>query len=121
MPLFDYRCLECSKRFSLLVGVVAEKQAEKCPACGSEKINRLISRFGRVRSEDDLMDDLADPDRMGDIEDPKQMKQWMKRMGREMGEELGGDFDEMMEEMEAAEAGEPGAGLEGEPPAGMCE
>ena len=100
MPLFDYRCTDCRKRFSLLLGVVAEQPEEKCPNCGSTNVNKLISRFARLRSEDDLIDVLADPSKMGDLEDPKELHGWMKRMGKEMGEDLGDDFDEMLEDVE---------------------
>jgi putative FmdB family regulatory protein len=103
MPLFDYRCADCRKRFSLLLGVVAEPQEEKCPACGSTNVSRLISRFARLRSEDDLIEDLADPSKIGDLEDPKELAGWMKRMGKEMGEDVGDDFDEILEEADAGE------------------
>lgn len=115
MPIFEYRCDECRRRFSLLVGVVAGTTELRCPHCGSEQLQKLISRFASPRSEEDALDDLADPTRMGDLEDPRQMAQWMKRVGREMGEDLGDDFDELAEEAaaeeaagEAPEGGEPG-------------
>jgi putative FmdB family regulatory protein len=96
MPVFEYQCRECRKRFSLLVGVVAEPSAQVCPSCGSADIGKLISRFSRVRSEDDVIESLADPSKIGDPENPRDMADWMKRMGREMGEDLGDDFDEML-------------------------
>src|SRR3990172_6227219 len=98
MALFDYKCANCKKKFTLLLGVVAEQQEEKCPNCGSADVNRLISRFARIRSDDALIDSLADPSKMGDLDDPKELHGWMKRVGREMGEDLGGDFDEMLDE-----------------------
>jgi putative FmdB family regulatory protein len=110
MPIFEYRCAGCRRKFSLLVGVVAGGSDARCPACGSEQIQKLISRFAVARSEDDLMDDLADPSKIGDMEDPRQMVQWMKRMGKEMGEDLGDDFDELVEEAAREEVeGEPEA------------
>lgn len=101
MPLFDYRCLDCRKRFTLLIGVVAEQQAEKCPHCGSGNVGRLISRFARLRSEDDIIESVADSSKAGDLEDPKQLHSWMKRMGKEMGDDLGGDFDELIEDADS--------------------
>jgi putative FmdB family regulatory protein len=106
MPLFDYKCRDCRKRFSLLVGVVAESQEEKCPVCGSTNITRLISRFARLRTEDELIESLADPAAVGDLEDPKQLHNWMKRMGKEMGEDLGDEFDEILAEAEKEETPE---------------
>jgi putative FmdB family regulatory protein len=104
MPIFEYRCEGCRRRFSLLVGVVAGSTEMKCPRCGGEQIQKLISRFATTRSEDEALDELADPTKMGDMEDPKQMMQWMKRVGREMGEDMGDDFDELVEEAAAEEA-----------------
>lgn len=103
MPVFDYRCTRCGNRFTLLLGVVAEPQQERCPACESADISRLISRFARLRSEDEIIDAIADPSGVGDLEDPRGLADWMKRMGREMGEDLGGDVDEMLEEIENAD------------------
>ena len=111
MPIFEYRCGDCRRRFSLLVGVVAGGTEMRCPRCGGEQLQKLISRFSTTRSEEDALDDLADPTKLGDMDDPKQMMQWMKRVGREMGEDMGEDFDEMIEEAAAEEAS--GEGLDG--------
>jgi len=112
MPIFEYRCGDCRRRFSLLVGVVAGSTEMKCPRCGGVQLQKLISRFAMARSEDDALDDLADPTKMGDLEDPKQMMQWMKRVGREMGEDMGDDFEELVEEAAAEEAA--GGSLDGD-------
>ena len=42
-----------------------------------------------------MLDDMADPDKIGDLEDPRQMAQWMKKMGREMGEEVLHNYTEV--------------------------
>ena len=65
-----------------------------------------MSRFTRVRSEEDRLDALADPGALGDLDenDPKSVARWAKKMGKEMGEDLGEDFDEVME------AGDGGGG-----------
>ncbi|MHB1001763.1 MAG: FmdB family zinc ribbon protein [Armatimonadota bacterium] len=104
MPLFDYRCLDCSRKFSLLKGVIADDQADVCPACGGTNIKKMISRFARLRSEDDLINDLADPSKFGDPDDPGQLHQWMKQIGKEMGDDLGDDFDEAIEEAAQSES-----------------
>lgn len=98
MPLFEYRCQECQRKFSLLVGMTAEQKAQACPRCGSPQIRKLISRFSVARTEDDILDGLADPSTLGDPDDPKAMADWMKRVSREMGDDLGDDFDQLVEE-----------------------
>jgi hypothetical protein len=69
-----------------------------------------MSRFARVRSEDDRLDALADPGALGDLDenDPKSVARWAKKMGKELGEDVGEDFDEMMEQALDEEAGEEG-------------
>lgn len=63
MPLFEYRCKECGRRFSLLVGMTAEKPRLQCPKCGSRKATKLISQIARVpRADDDDFDDLGPDD-----------------------------------------------------------
>jgi len=104
MPLFEYRCEDCKRRFTLLVGMVAGTQAPACPRCGGIQLRKLVSRFSVARSEDDVLDAMADPSALGDPEDPRAMADWMRRVGREMGEELGDDFDELVEEAVREEA-----------------
>ncbi len=104
MPVFEYRCNDCRKRFSLLFGVVEEKQSEKCPLCGSADVSRMISRFASLRSEDELMDAATDPSKIGDMDDPAQIQSWMRQMGREMGEDLDDDFDEILDETDSEPA-----------------
>jgi len=109
MPIFEYKCSNCSKRFSALVGVLASARQPACPQCGSNNLEKQVSRFTRLRSEDETMDSLADESTFGDIEnDPKAMRKWVKEMGKAMDEDLEEDFDAAMEE-EAAEGGGPNA------------
>ena len=115
MPIFEYICNECSRKFSALVGVVADAQPPACPKCGSSDLKKLVSRFARVRSEDEALDSLADAADSADLEDPKAMRRFMKEMSKEMGEDMDGeDFEEMMEQaMDEEAAGEGGAKEEG--------
>ena len=106
MPLFEYTCDQCRKRYTVLVGMTAQSDAQTCPHCGYDKGTRRVTRFARGRSDDALMDDLADPDRMGDMDDPKAMRRWAKEMGREMGEDLGDDFVEYLDAAEAEADGD---------------
>lgn len=98
MPLHEFRCDACRRRFTLLIGMTAEAARRECPRCGGTSLQRLISRFAVGRSEEALLDDLEDPASLGDPEDPKAMAQWMRRVGREMGEDLGDDFDALVED-----------------------
>jgi putative FmdB family regulatory protein len=44
MPIFEYKCQNCSLRFEELV--LSSKQSEPgCPQCGGADVERLISTF----------------------------------------------------------------------------
>jgi putative FmdB family regulatory protein len=99
MPIYEYRCVSCQRVFSFLVGVVAESGKPACPRCGGKRLTKLISRVARVRSKDAVLEDLADPGAMGDLDDPKAMANWAKKMGRALGDETGEDFGDDLDGM----------------------
>lgn len=42
MPLYEYRCKRCGEVFEVLQLQSKEERA-KCPRCGSEEVERLLS------------------------------------------------------------------------------
>jgi putative FmdB family regulatory protein len=106
MPRYDYRCLDCRKR-SMIYQSYADYgvQPVHCPHCGSAKLERRIGRVRLARSEDSRLDELSDPSEWGDFDeqDPRSMARMMRKMGRELGEELPGEFDEVVDRLEAGE------------------
>jgi putative FmdB family regulatory protein len=109
MPIYEYRCRKCGKRFSVLTLRVSERPEPECKHCGSRAADRLMSRFAMPKSEEARMESLADPSQLGGLDenDPKSVARWMRKMGKEMGEDVAGeDFDEMMNEVESGEGGE---------------
>ena len=73
-----------------------------------------MSRFARIKSEDERLQSLGDPGNFGDVDenDPASVGRFMKKMGKELGDDLGDDFesavDEAMAEGEGGEGGEAG-------------
>lgn len=107
MPIYEFVCAQCQRKFRKLVGVVAQPAPLQCPRCQSTDLNRQMSRFARVRSEDDALDSLADEmESLGDSDDPKVLRRMMKEVSGAMGEDLDDDFDQMMEEETGGESGE---------------
>lgn len=45
MPMFEYRCEECGRRFETFV--TATRRPE-CPQCGSHDLQKLVSAPGRI-------------------------------------------------------------------------
>jgi putative FmdB family regulatory protein len=118
VPIYEYHCQDCRRRVSILVRSISNPGTPTCPKCGGRHLERLMSRFARVRSEESRLDALADPSALGGLDenDPQSVARWAKKMGKEMGEDLGEDFDQVMEEAMEEEAGgldkEPGGGAD---------
>jgi len=106
MPRYDYRCQSCKKR-SVIFQTYAEygRKKVKCPHCGSTELQRLIGRVRFARSEESRLDELSDPSDWGDVDenDPRSMARMMRKMGSELGEDMPGEFDELVDRLEAGE------------------
>ncbi|TMD60242.1 MAG: zinc ribbon domain-containing protein [Chloroflexi bacterium] len=113
MPIHDYRCARCGRRFQQFFRTFADvRDPSACPHCGAADVIRLPPRVRVVRSEESRLEDLADPSSLGDVDenDPRSVAKWAKRMGNALGEDLGPDLDQAIEEMgdEKAAGGEAG-------------
>lgn len=104
MPIYEYECQDCHRRTSVLTTRISERVRAKCRHCNSRRMTRLMSRFAMPKSEEQRMDSLSDPSKLGDLDenDPRSVARLMKKMGKEMGEEFSGDdFDQAIDEMES--------------------
>ncbi|MBI4518952.1 MAG: zinc ribbon domain-containing protein [Deltaproteobacteria bacterium] len=109
MPIYEYCCRKCGRRFSVLTLRVSETPKPECSGCGSTSARRLLSRFALPKSEDARLESMADPSKLGGIDenDPKSVARWMRKMGKEMGDEFGGeDLDSVVDEMESGDGGD---------------
>jgi putative FmdB family regulatory protein len=115
MPIYEYRCNDCGRTFAFLYGVARDSRDPACPTCQGRSLSRLISRIARVRSEEAMLEDLADPTKIGDVEDPRSLAKWAKRMGGALGDEAGEDFGDVMDEMIESEMRGEGGETAGAP------
>ena len=44
MPIYEYRCRACKKRFDVVVLRASEKYTPRCEKCGSTDVAKLVSR-----------------------------------------------------------------------------
>ena len=100
MPIYEYKCLDCGKKSSFVTLSIKSPLVPKCESCGSEKMEKVVSRVAIFRSEESRMESLADPSKFSGLDesDPRSVARWMKRMRKEMGEEVGEDFNQVVEE-----------------------
>ncbi len=102
MPLYEFRCNQCGKVFTFLVGVVANNTDPYCPRCGSTQLTKLISRIRAHLSEETRLDNLASSFENLDISDnptPRELRSVMRRLTSALGDEVD---REVIDEMEAA-------------------
>jgi putative FmdB family regulatory protein len=98
MPIFEYRCQDCGRKFSALIGMTSEPDSEKCPHCAGVKVTRLVSRFARVRSEDDRVEEFADEmDVIGEPDSPSRMRGMVREMGKAMDDDMADEMEEVFE------------------------
>jgi putative FmdB family regulatory protein len=104
MPVYEYQCKGCGRRFSRFFWRMADAEGTKC-RCGSGDLEQLVSRVSMVRSEESRLESMADPDKWGGLDenDPKAMARMMRKMGGELGEDLGPEFSEVVDRLEAGE------------------
>jgi putative FmdB family regulatory protein len=105
MPIYEFSCNNCKNMVSVFVRSMSSPVSGKCDRCGSEDLQRLISRVVVIKSGGDF--DSLDDDRMMagfDESDPKAMAAWARRMQRDMGEDMGPEFEEMIEKIERGES-----------------
>ena len=102
MPLYEYRCLDCKKRSTILVLSLANQTPAGCSHCASTRVERLLSRFASPKSEEARLEALADPSNLAGLDehDPRSMTRFMKKIGKEIGEDFGDDLSEAMESNE---------------------
>ncbi len=105
MPIYEFLCPHCKRKFRKLVGMISNSAPLACPNCASPEVVRQLSRFARIRSEDESIESLSNEmDSIGDDDDPAAIRKVLREMGREMGEDFEQDFDEMLEEGDTGQA-----------------
>ena len=53
MPLYEFTCEECGAAFEELVATGLDGLGVNCPECGSEEVEKLVSRFASTGSSTD--------------------------------------------------------------------
>lgn len=108
MPIYEYRCLVCKRRFDIFM-TYSEYGTKPvfCTHCGSENTQRLISRVRFARSEEGLLENLDNPDALAGLEEnPRELGRVMRKLSKETGEDLGPEFDEVIGRLEAGQSPE---------------
>jgi putative FmdB family regulatory protein len=108
MPNYEYRCLDCKKRFEVFLSYKEYETTEvKCKYCGASNVQRRIGRVRISRSAPDRLQNMADPSRLGSIDDdPQALGSMMRQMRSELGEEMPPEFDEVVDRLDHGQSPE---------------
>src|SRR2546427_11655230 len=70
MPIHDYRCTRCGRRFQQFFRTFAEvRDPSACPHCGAPDVARLPPRVRLGRSEESRLENPAHPSSLGDLDE----------------------------------------------------
>lgn len=99
MPIYEYRCNECGKEFSLLILSSRESAGVECTSCGSVDVSRLMSRFAFHQTESSRVGalDTSKPRDESFYKDSRNVGLWAKKRAEELGADLGESFEETVE------------------------
>lgn len=98
MPLFEYRCAACSTLTTILIRSVSKNETHPtCESCGSTSVTKVISRVGRLRSAQDVIDEKGSPREGQAYEDPRQIGSWVEKRFEDYGMPIPDDTRNMID------------------------
>lgn len=106
MPVYEYICLNCNKRFD--VRLAYDEYGRKkvvCSHCSSDQVRRKITKLRVRRSERSRLAGLPDPASLEGLErDPQSLGRMIRSMSHETGEDLGPEFNEVVDRLESGQS-----------------
>jgi putative FmdB family regulatory protein len=108
MPIYQYRCINCKKRFEVFLSY-QEYGIKRvfCSHCSSDQVQRRIGRIRIAKSEESRLDNLTDTTNLEGLEnDPRALGRMMRKMSNEMGEDVGPEFSEVVDRLESGQSPE---------------
>jgi len=108
MPAYDYRCLDCRKRFDIYLSYSEYgKKPVACPHCGSSNVQRRINKVRVAHTAETRLADIGNPSAMDAIDqDPRTLGRMMRQMSGEIDQDMGPEFNEVVSRLEKGESPE---------------
>ncbi len=106
MPVYEFLCQKCNTRSSILIRGMANATVDKCPACGSNDLSRIISSFAYHKSAKTIHEEAGEPQMLPNpdyYKDPRNIGRWTEKKFRESNIEMP---PQLKEEIQAAREGE---------------
>ena len=99
MPIYEYRCNRCQRKFSRLVRDTAGAAVVTCRHCDSRNVTRLISTVAVHRTEASRLAGFDLSQRRGDdfYKDRQNIGLWAKKQMQQRGIKPSSQFEEIVE------------------------
>ena len=109
MPIYEFKCRDCGRLSSVFTkSIGARLRRAECKHCGSRSLELAVSRFAYHRSEQAILRDYgAEPKRLEDYKDPRQIGRWTERKFQEFGIDMPQEAREMIDAAREGEFPEP--------------
>ena len=105
MPIYEYRCESCRRKFEMLNRSFSEIKEPICTHCGAAGGARVMSRVTVIKSWADFMGDMPSWDSMSDFDedDPRSVADMLRTMKEETGQDIGPEGEEMLARIDAGQ------------------
>lgn len=105
MPSYEFRCLDCHRRFELFMTYSEYGTKEvHCTHCQSANVQRRIGKIRVARTMEGRLESMADSGSMEDMEkDPRALGRMMRQLSSETGEDMGDTFNEVVSRLESGQ------------------
>lgn len=111
MPIYEFRCADCKKVTNYFTRKIDTEVRPPCEHCGSANTSRMMSKFGRTYTRQDILEKYGDPSsgRGGpeDYRDPRQIGTWVEKKFEEYGMDLPEEARTMIDAAREGEFPEP--------------
>jgi len=108
MPIYEFKCADCGGLNNVFTRSVSSAVDAQCRHCGSAKLERALSSFAYHKSEADVLRRYgAEPKRLEDYKDPRQIGRWAERKFDEFGVEMPKEAREMIDAAREGEFPDP--------------
>ena len=108
MPIYEYTCGDCGRLTSVFVKSMSAEGKATCNHCGGKKLSRALSRFAYHKSEQRVLEEYgAEPQRLDDYKDPRQIGRWVERKFDEYGMQVPKQAREMIDAAREGELPKP--------------
>jgi len=91
MPIYEYLCPNCDRRFSFLVRKIGAPVTSRCPDCGTKGLERLVSTLAYHRSFRTIREGSGGVPESFDTDyykDPRNIGRWAEKRAKELGVSL---------------------------------